>query len=73
MAQGLFNVLVTLYAVLSAIAIGVVYKRLDIMHKTNQKQIEFNEEVIKGFRLTKEELTKEELTRFRLTREELTK
>jgi hypothetical protein len=58
MAQGLFNVVVTLYSVLFAIAIGGVYRRLDIMHRTNQKQIEFNEEVIKGFRVTREELTK---------------
>lgn len=58
MAQELFNVIVSIYVVVSAIAFGGLYKRIDILHNTDKTQIEFNEEVIKGFNLTREALNK---------------
>jgi hypothetical protein len=58
MAQELFNIGVSIYVVVSATAIGGLYKRVDILHKTNKTQIDFNEEVIKGFNLTREALNK---------------
>jgi hypothetical protein len=58
MAQELFNILVSIYVVVSAIAFGGLYKRVDILHTTNETQIDFNEEVIKGFNITREALNK---------------
>lgn len=58
MAQGLFNIGISIYIVVSAIAFGGIYKRIDILHNTDKKQIDFNEEVIKGFNLTREALNK---------------
>ena len=58
MAQELFNFGVSIYIVVSAIAFGGLYKRIDILHNTDKTQIEFNEEVIKGFNLTREALNK---------------
>ena len=58
MAQELFNIGVSIYVVVSAIAFGGIYKRIDILHKTDKTQIDFNEEVIKGFHITREALNK---------------
>lgn len=57
MAQGLLNILVGTYAVVSAISIGVLFKMCALLHNTVKKQIEFNDEVINGFTLTRKVLT----------------
>jgi hypothetical protein len=58
MAQNVFNILVSIYIVVASVAFGGIYKRIDILHKTNKTQIDFNEEVIKGFNITREALNK---------------
>jgi len=58
MAQEVFNIGVGLYIVVSAIALGGIHKRINILHLTNKTQIEFNQEVIKGFTLTREAINK---------------
>jgi hypothetical protein len=58
MAQEVFNITAGLYIIVSAIAFGGIHRRINILHLTNQTQIEFNKEVIKGFTLTREVINK---------------
>jgi len=59
MAQTLLNILVGAYAVVSTISIGVLFKMCATLHNMHKKQIEFNDEVIKGFTYTRKVLSKE--------------
>jgi hypothetical protein len=58
MGQVSLNILVSAYAVVSAISIGILFKMCTALHDMLKKQIEFNDEVIRGFTLTREVLSK---------------
>jgi len=58
MGQQVFNLVMTAYAGVSAIVIGGLYTRLNLIQRIHKQQIKFNEEVINGFSLTRKALTK---------------
>ena len=59
MVQGLFNLIVSAYTIVSAITIGRLYKQVNLLSVIHKQQVEFNEEVINGFTLTRKALTNE--------------